>query len=124
LRSHIRSKRGSGPAPLDNVSHLGYTFIRDENRLGQEIDMSKTAMIRARTELKLKSKVERIFEALGLTASQAINLFYHRVELENGLPFDLKIPNPATVHAIMDVENKKNLHSYSHAETMLKDLKK
>ena len=35
--------------------------------------MSKTAMIRARTESKLKNKVERIFEALGLTASQAIN---------------------------------------------------
>ena len=32
-------------------------------------------MIRARTEPKLKNKVERIFEVLGLTASEAINLF-------------------------------------------------
>ena len=86
--------------------------------------MSKTAMIRARTEPKLKSKVERIFEALGLSASEAINLFYHRVELENGLPFDLKIPNTTTLRAMDDVEKKKNLHSHSNVEAMLKDLKK
>ena len=71
--------------------------------------MSKTAMIRARTEPRLKNKVERIFEALGLTVSEAINLFYHRVEMENGLPFDLKIPNSKTLRAMEDVEKKKNL---------------
>ncbi len=104
--------------------HIWGTLSLEINRLYQETNMSKTAMIRARTELKLKSKVEKIFKALGLTASQAINLFYHRVELENGLPFDVRIPNTKTLHSIMDVENKKNLHSHSHVETMLKDLKK
>ena len=86
--------------------------------------MSKTAMIRARTEPKLKNKVERIFEALGLTVSEAINLFYHRVELENGLPFDLKIPNSNTIHAMDDVEKNRNLRSHKNVEDMLKDLKK
>ena len=86
--------------------------------------MSKTAMIRARTELDLKGKVERIFESLGLTASQAINLFYHRVELENGLPFELKIPNSKTLRAMKDVENNKDLHRSHHIGNMLKDLKK
>ncbi len=86
--------------------------------------MSKTAMIRARTESGLKSKVERIFEALGLTASQAINLFYHRVELENGLPFEVKIPNSKTLRAMKDVENNKSLHRHYHVGDMLQDLKK
>lgn len=86
--------------------------------------MSKTAMIRARTEPKLKNKVEQIFEALGLSSSEAINLFYHRVEIENGLPFDLKIPNAETMHAMNDVEKKKNLRSHENVENMLKDLKK
>ena len=86
--------------------------------------MSKTAMIRARTEPKLKSKVERIFEALGLTVSEAINLFYHRVELENGIPFDLKIPNTKTLRAMNDVEKKKNLRSHENVGDMLKNLKK
>ncbi|MBI5149993.1 MAG: type II toxin-antitoxin system RelB/DinJ family antitoxin [Candidatus Omnitrophica bacterium] len=86
--------------------------------------MSKTAMIRARTEPKLKSKVERIFEALGLTASEAINIFYHRVELENGLPFDLRIPNARTLRAMRDVEEKHGLRGFDNARDMLKDLKK
>ena len=86
--------------------------------------MSKTAMIRARTELKLKNKVERIFEVLGLTASEAINLFYHRVELENGIPFDLKIPNAKTLQAINDADKKRNVLRYDNVEHMLKDLRK
>ena len=86
--------------------------------------MSKTAMIRARADEKLKSKVERIFEALGLSASEAINLFYHRVELENGLPFDLKIPNAKTMRAMDDVKKRKNLRPHENVENMLKDLKK
>lgn len=86
--------------------------------------MSKTAMIRARTEPKLKGKVERIFEALGLTASEAINIFYHRVELENGLPFDLRIPNARTLRAMRDVEEKNGLRGFDNAQDMLKDLKK
>ena len=86
--------------------------------------MSKTAMIRARTELKLKKKVERIFEVLGLTASEAINLFYHRVELENGIPFDLKIPNAKTLRAMSDADRKKSIRAYNDVEDMLKDLKK
>lgn len=86
--------------------------------------MSKTAMIRARTEPQLKKKVERIFEALGLTASEAINLFYHRVEIEHGLPFELKIPNATTLRAMADIEEKKNLHAKLSADDMLNDLKK
>ncbi len=81
-------------------------------------------MIRARTELKLKNKVERIFEILGLTASEAINLFYHRVELENGIPFDLKIPNTKTLRAINDVDKNKNVRGYDDVEEMLRNLKK
>lgn len=38
--------------------------------------MSKTAMIRARTDSDLKEKVERIFDTLGLNATATINIFY------------------------------------------------
>ena len=86
--------------------------------------MSKAAMIRARTELKLKNKVERIFAILGLTASEAINLFYHRVQLEKGIPFDVKIPNSKTLRAMRDADRKKDVHGYDDVDEMLKGLKK
>ena len=58
--------------------------------------MSKTATIRARIEPELKTRVENIFEKLGLTTTEAINLFYKQVELQQGLPFEVKIPNSIT----------------------------
>ena len=42
----------------------------------QEIYMLKSAMIRARIEPDIKAKTENIFRALGLTASDAIGIFY------------------------------------------------
>jgi hypothetical protein len=39
-------------------------------------DMSKTATIRARIEPNLKEDVEKLFKKMGLTTTEAINLFY------------------------------------------------
>ena len=55
--------------------------------------MSKTAVITARIEPRLKASVEQVFERLGLTTTQAITLFLRQVELQQGLPFTLKVPN-------------------------------
>ena len=40
-----------------------------------EVKMTKSAMIRARVDPALKQEAEDIFEALGLSASQAITFF-------------------------------------------------
>lgn len=58
--------------------------------------MSKTETIRARIEPELKNKAEKVFRKLGLTTTQAITLFYKQVELRNGLPFQVVIPNKTT----------------------------
>ncbi len=65
--------------------------------------MSKTAMIRVRTEPELKEKAETILYELGLNQTDAINLFYRQVVLQHGLPFSIKIPNAATRAAIEEV---------------------
>ncbi|MBF0520580.1 MAG: type II toxin-antitoxin system RelB/DinJ family antitoxin [Nitrospirae bacterium] len=71
--------------------------------------MSKSAMIRARTEQELKTEVETIFHELGMSATEAINLFYTQVKLHNGLPFEVKIPNKTTVQTFKDTDAGKNL---------------
>jgi DNA-damage-inducible protein J len=58
--------------------------------------MAKTAMIRARTDEKLKEQVETIFHRLGMTTTEAINLFYRQVKVHRGLPFLVRIPNAET----------------------------
>lgn len=54
--------------------------------------MPKTSVLHARIETDLKNIAENIFEQLGLTASDAIKLFYKQVELQGGLPFEIKVP--------------------------------
>ena len=71
--------------------------------------MSKSEMIRARIEPGLRDEAEKVFRKLGLTTTHAITLFYKQVELRNGLPFDLVIPNTTTRRTFDDTDADRNL---------------
>ena len=71
--------------------------------------MNKTSTIRARIAPDLKDKAEQVFRKLGLTSTQAITLFYKQVELRNGLPFDVVIPNETTLRTFYETDAGKNL---------------
>ena len=74
--------------------------------------MPKTEMIRARVDSKLKADAEAVLHKLGLTASDAIRLFYRQLALRKGLPFDVKLPNAATRQAIQELEKGKDVTRY------------
>jgi DNA-damage-inducible protein J len=84
--------------------------------------MSKTATIRARIEPHLKSKAEYVFRKLGLTATQAITLFYRQVELRKGLPFEIAIPNETTRRTFEHTDTGRHLIVCEDAEDMFKKL--
>jgi len=65
----------------------------------------KSAMVRARIEPGLKTKAEKYFDILGLSTTQAITLFFKQVELHQGLPFEINIPNTETIAAMNEIEN-------------------
>ena len=71
--------------------------------------MNKSAMIRARVDPNLKAEVENVFGQLGLTATQAITLFYQQVKLNRGLPFDVRIPNVVTQQTFAETDAGENL---------------
>jgi DNA-damage-inducible protein J len=71
----------------------------------KEWDMeTKSALIRVQVDLDLKVEVENILKQLGLSASEAINLFYHQVRLKQGLPFTVRIPNKMTVRTFKETD--------------------
>ena len=84
--------------------------------------MAKTAFIRARIEPELKEHVEKILEQLGITQTEAIKMFYKQIELYNGLPFDVKIPNVETKKAITESFEGKNQEKFNSADELFKDL--
>ena len=84
--------------------------------------MPKTAVISARIDPELKQDAEEVFRELGLTATQAITLFYKQVELERGLPFAVRVPNEETLEALEQVRTRQELESFNTLGELFEDL--
>jgi len=84
--------------------------------------MAKTAMIRARTDEDLKEQVEGIFHKLGMTATEAINLFYRQVKVHRGLPFLVRLPNAETRKTLERSARGEDVKTFKNIEDMFKDL--
>ncbi len=82
----------------------------------------RTANISIRTEPDTKKKAEIILKHLGLTTSEAINLFLRRVIIEKGLPFEVRIPSEETIQALLDSELNQNMTTYENADEMFDKL--
>ncbi len=82
---------------FDNKSHLGYIKTKDEN-------MAKTQTT-IRIEENNYKKARKLLKIIGLSYSQAVNMFNSMIVLNQGLPFDVKIPNNLTLEA-MEEANK------------------
>jgi DNA-damage-inducible protein J len=67
---------------------------------------TKSANLYARIEPDVKEQAESILSALGIPASNAINMFYKQIILQRGLPFDVKIPSakPVDMSALSEEE--------------------
>lgn len=79
---------------------------------------TKTETIRARVEPELKHEAEALLKDLGLSATDAITVFYRQVILHRGLPFDVRIPNAETMEAFRQAETGEGLIEYSDLEEL------
>lgn len=55
--------------------------------------MAKSANLYVRIEPDFKEQAESILAALGISASNAITMFYKQIILQNGLQFEVKLPD-------------------------------
>lgn len=83
--------------------------------------MHKIATVNTRIEPKLKAQAEHIFEELGLSSAEAIRLFYKQVCLNNGLPFEVRIPNKKTAKAVQSAKARKTRKA-KNVSDIFKDL--
>jgi len=84
--------------------------------------MAKTALISARTERDMKEEVEVILKALGLSTTEAINIFFRQVKMRKGLPFPVESPNEETLKTFRDSEAGKGLIECKDVDDMFKKL--
>lgn len=81
------------------------------------------AVINVRVDETMKKEVETLYKELGLNMSTAINLFLKKCLLEQGLPFELKLPNKKTMEVIQDIEQGDGLSKeFDSIDELLSDL--
>ena len=78
--------------------------------------------MRARIEPDLKQEVEKLFHELGLSTTDAINIFFKQVKLRHGLPFEVAIPNELTQKVLDETDTGINLLHHKSSEDMYKSL--
>ena len=73
--------------------------------------MAKTDTLHIRIEPSVKQRAEETLKDLGLSITEAINIFLNQVILNDGIPFEIKKPryNKETIQAIEDTKSGKNL---------------
>ena len=87
--------------------------------------MAKTDTLHIRIEPKVKQKAEKTLNELGLSITDAVNVFLNLVILNDGIPFEIKKPkyNKETLQALEDTKNNKNLSkSFDSVDEMFKEL--
>ncbi|HPQ05481.1 MAG TPA: type II toxin-antitoxin system RelB/DinJ family antitoxin [Methanothermobacter sp.] len=84
--------------------------------------MAKSATITVRVSPELKSETERVLKALGLSASEAITLFYSQIKLHKGIPFEIKIPNEITEKTFQKTDKGEGLIKCKDADDMFEKL--
>ena len=72
--------------------------------------MTHTTIMHIRIDVDLKENAEAILAQLGLTSSEAVKLFYKQIELNGGLPFELKVPEKIFAES-------KHIHIEEHEHT-------
>lgn len=66
--------------------------------------MASDAVIRARIESGVKDRANRVFQSMGMTASDGIRMFLTHVAAEGALPFAADTPNAATRAAMRELD--------------------
>lgn len=84
--------------------------------------MFKRAMVRARVEPQLKDRAETMLDAMGLSVTTAITLFYREIIRCRSLPFELQVPNAPTRRSMQAARLGKGLVSADSMDDLLAKL--
>lgn len=83
------------------------------------------AIVTARVDENVKKEAETLFKKMGLNMSTAMNLFLKKCILEQGIPFELKVPNEETLKVLDEVEKGIGLSkTFDSVDELIEDLQK
>lgn len=66
--------------------------------------VGQTSMLHVRVDEVTRDRAATALSAMGLSMSEAVRLFLHRVVAEQAFPLELKVPNAATRAAMAEAD--------------------
>ena len=83
-----------------------------------------SSMLHVRMDSGLKRQATEALAAMGLTASEAVRLLFHRIAVDQAFPLELKVPNAETRAAMAEADEivKAGRARFATVEEMLADL--
>lgn len=83
--------------------------------------MRNGAYVQARIDPQIKEEARNILDELGISMSEAIVVYLKQIILQRGIPFELKLPNKATLQALQQLESGKGV-TFDSVDKLLEDL--
>ena len=85
-----------------------------------------TSMLHVRIDDETKAQATQTLAAMGLSVSDAVRLFLHRVVVDQAFPLELKVPNAKTRKAMAEADEIVSTHHarFSTAAELFDDLEK
>jgi DNA-damage-inducible protein J len=80
-----------------------------------------TTMVHVRIDEKVKDDATKALAAMGISVSDAVRMLLVRVAAENALPFEVRVPNAATVKAMKAADARKGKR-FKTAKALFEDL--
>jgi len=84
--------------------------------------MENSTMIHTRIDAETKIRAQNILKVCGLSLSEAVRVFFRKIVLEKGMPFDIKIPNDITLKAHELAKRGKELHKFDNVKDLFEAL--
>ena len=88
--------------------------------------VAQTSMLHVRVDDETKAQASQALAAVGLSLSDAVRLFLHRVVIEQAFPLELKVPNAETRAAMEESRAlmKGRRARFATADALFDDLEK
>lgn len=83
-------------------------------------------MLHVRLDDEVKAKATKALAAMGLSASDAVRLLFHRIAADQAFPLELKVPNAETRAAMAEADEiiRSGKVRFRSAEELFADLDK
>ena len=85
---------------------------------------ASSSMLHVRIDDEVKAQAIAALEAMGLSASDAVRLLFHRIIADQAFPLELKVPNKATRAAMAEADDilSKRSARFADGEALIADL--